>query len=187
MSWCLLGTLTHSLPKLFAMLSKEFGMLAQRVACPLRVTCTKTRSPSAGSTYMHTNSSKSTDLCMKTLYVGNKEVSSGKQEGTSHAERLLMQEMVDNIPEDKKWECPECASVKIERRKVAVERARLKRVAQGRALPRSATQCCSHFPILPPVLLSIKCVLKHKLVCPNNKINKFLLWTIFDPSMVATV
>jgi len=35
--------------------------------------------------------------------------------------RLLMQEMVDNIPEDKKWECPECASVKIERRKVAVE------------------------------------------------------------------
>ncbi len=56
--------------------------------------------------------------------------------------------MVDNIPEDKKWECPECASVKIERRKVAVERARLKRVAQGRALVRSATQCCSHFPIL---------------------------------------
>ncbi|KAL0019631.1 hypothetical protein WJX77_005620 [Trebouxia sp. C0004] len=46
----------------------------------------------------------------------------------------LTQEMVDNIPEDKKWECPECASVKIERRKVAVERARLKRVAQGRAL-----------------------------------------------------
>ena len=58
---------------------------------------------------------------------------------------LMLQEMVDNIPEDKKWECPECASVKIERRKVAVERARLKRVAQGRALTRSAMQCFSHF------------------------------------------
>ena len=58
---------------------------------------------------------------------------------TPHPECL--QEMVDNIPEDKKWECPECASVKIERRKVAVERARLKRVAQGRALVRSAMHC----------------------------------------------
>ena len=47
--------------------------------------------------------------------------------------------MVDNIPEDKKWECPECTSLKNERRKVAVERARLKRVAQGRALIRSAS------------------------------------------------
>ena len=57
---------------------------------------------------------------------------------TPLTKRLLLQDIMDNIPEDKKWECPECASVKIERRKVAVERARLKRVAQGRALVRSA-------------------------------------------------
>ena len=83
---------------------------------------------------------------------------------------LLLQEMVDNIPEDKKWECPECASVKIERRKVAVERARLKRAAQGRALVRSAMQCSSHFPIVLSVLPSIQREPKRKLVCPKNKV-----------------
>ena len=50
-----------------------------------------------------------------------------------------MQEMVDNIPEDKKWECPECASMKNERRKVAVERARQKRAALGKTLIRQAS------------------------------------------------
>ena len=35
--------------------------------------------------------------------------------------------------EDKKWECPECASLRNERRMVAQERARLKRAAQGKA------------------------------------------------------
>ncbi len=137
MSRCLHGTLAHSLPKLFSMLSRLFGMLAQRVACPVTGTCTKTWNSSAWSTYLHTNDKKMNNLRMKTSVFGNKH-------DTLH---LLVQEMVDNIPEDKKWECPECASVKIERRKVAVERARLKRVAQGRALVRSAMQYSSHFSI----------------------------------------
>ena len=49
---------------------------------------------------------------------------------------LLLQEMVDNIPEGKKWECPECSAVRAERRKVALEKARQKRISQGVGLTR---------------------------------------------------
>lgn len=109
---------------------------------------------------MHTNGLNTDKFCMKNPFLAKNM--------TPRPECL--QEMVDNIPEDKKWECPECASVKIERRKVAVERARLKRVAQGRSLVRSATQYCFHSSALPSVLLSIQCVPKHNPVCPECKI-----------------
>lgn len=54
----------------------------------------------------------------------------------------LVQEDVDTM-EDKKWECPECASLRNERRLVAQERARLKRAAQGKAVARQALQTSS--------------------------------------------
>ena len=50
----------------------------------------------------------------------------------------LVQEDVDTM-EDKKWECPECASLRNERRMMAQERARLKRAAQGKAVIRQAS------------------------------------------------
>lgn len=43
--------------------------------------------------------------------------------------------MVDEN-QDKKWECPECSSHRNERRRLAAERARLKRTSQGKGLTR---------------------------------------------------
>ena len=140
-------------------------------ACPVRLTCTKTWNSSAWSTYLHTNGSKINNSHMMTLFPATNTTFCTKD--------LLLQEMVDNIPEDKKWECPECASVKIERRKVAVERARLKRAAQGRALVRSAMHCSSHFSIVPSVLPSIQRVPKRKLVCPKYKVVSY-----FGPALL---
>lgn len=44
--------------------------------------------------------------------------------------------MVDEN-QDKKWECPECGSMRAERRNLAAQRARLKRSSQGKAIARS--------------------------------------------------
>ena len=44
--------------------------------------------------------------------------------------------MVDEN-QDKKWECPECSSMRAERRSLAAQRARLKRSSQGKAIGRS--------------------------------------------------
>ena len=49
---------------------------------------------------------------------------------------VAVQEMVDEN-QDKKWECPECSSMRAERRSLAAQRARLKRSSQGKAIARS--------------------------------------------------
>ena len=48
---------------------------------------------------------------------------------------VCVKEMVDEN-QDKKWECPECSSMRAERRSLAAQRARLKRSSQGKAIGR---------------------------------------------------